>query len=659
MAGSGAARRCRGVLLRSAVAFSVLCQAALAAEPAYGPVNPNETLWSVARKVNAEQRAGTTAQMAWALYQANPDAFEGSPGKIKAGASLTIPDKSAVRATAAAQAYALLTGQAPAPPAASASSAPAIEGLELQPAMPGETRQGLAVIGTDFLPGATLEFLDVAKQRRTAGRKPLTVTSSRIEYAARFPQQTSRWQVVVRNPDGARSAPYEFDGGASVTLVLAPPVPVPVPAPAVVPLVAEPPPAAVAFVKTQEHQAALAMIEAGQRADAVYKLLAPLDEQYAGDVEFDYLLGTSAFDSGRFSEAILILQRAVAARPGFAGARMELARSYYALGDNESARREFETLQKQDPPPEAARVIAEYLAAIDQRAVAYEPDYATYVELASGYDSNANGAPDIQTFLGFTLDSRNQATASTYYGLGLGAGGSYPLSPSWRVLGNGQAAWRSNPDASFVDSQVARVAGGLEWTPGMFTVTALPGFTYAMLDGEENHQNIGADVSAAYPFAAAQASVNLRYAQQRYTGVLETLDVDTLIFGVALQTVLGSRLRLAAAVTAGSEEPVQTGSAFGRDLQGARIAAIVDLYRGHSVMLSAASLSSDFDSGFLPGTTRSDDQVSAALAYDWGAVRATGWTARAQVGYVDNSSSVALYDYDRFDAGLSVRKEFK
>jgi len=59
------------------------------------------------------------------------------------------------------------------------------------------------------------------------------------------------------------------------------------------------------------------------------------------------------------------------------------------------------------------------------------------------------------------------------------------------------------------------------------------------------------------------------------------------------------------------------------------------------------------------GETRSDEQFSAALGYEWGAWRARGWSVRVQASYVDNASTVALYDYDRVDAGLALRREFK
>lgn len=535
--------------LGAGLALSPLSVRAQAPE-SYGPVQRSETLWKVATQLGRQGVPGTVAQIAWGLYRFNPEGFEGSPNRIRAGAVLFVPDRAFVTSVPAADAFALVTGKQPVP------AAPPV--------------------------------------------------------AARAPAA-----AVAPVPGGA-------------------------------------------FAASREHAEVQQRLAAGQRADEIYRFLAPLEPAYAGDVEFDYRLGTSAFDSGRFSEAIFVLERAVSKRPGFAGARMELARSYYALGDNESARREFVTLRDQAPPPEAARVIAEYLRAIDRRAAVYQTQQGAYLELASGYDSNANAAPDTRNFLGFTLDSRNQSTDSSYYSLGLGGALSHPFAAAWRLLGNAQAGYRSNPDASFVDSQVARVGGGLEWRPAAWAISLQPNLTYAMLDGEENHQALGVDAAATWSGSATnQASMSLRYAQQRYADTLEVLDVDTLLYGIALQTAVSPRLQLVSALTAGTDEAVQTGSPFGRDLFGARTGLVANLGNGHALTLTASHLSADYDGLYFLSMARSDDQFGGSIAYEWSALRAAGWTVGAQVNYVDNGSTVDLYDYDRIEAGVSLRRELQ
>jgi outer membrane protein len=655
-------RRRAGALAALGIALSLLLVAPAGAQDSYGPVG-NETLWSIATKVG-KGRSGTTAQMAWALYRANPGAFEGSPNKVRPGSTLKIPAAALVNEVPAAQAYAYLTGKAvppaaaaaprPAPPVATAAPAraPLIAGIELSPLGPGEPYQWFAVVGSGFAPGAVLELGEPGKT--VVVRKPQSVRDTRIEYAARFPAATSRWRVVVRNPDGGRSAAYEFDGGATVSATTAS-------APAIAAAAVATPPATGAFARSTHQAAALGMAQSGQGADAVYRFLAPLEDQYAGDVDFDYQLGANALDSGRFSQAIFVLQRAVSARPGFFGARMELARAYYAQGDNESARREFATLEKKDPPPEARRAIAEYLAAIDRRAVAYQPQLSGYAELGTGYDTNANGAPDIEEFLGFQLDERNQTTASSYYNLGVGGLVSRPLAPGWRIAGVGSAAYRSNPDATFVDSQVLRLAGAVEWRPGAFEYALRPNYTKALLDGEDNHQIIGVDGSATRHFERAQVSLNLRSSQTRFTDELSVLDTDGFAIGLAGQYVVLAQRRwqFMGAVTLAADDAVEAGSPFGRDVTGLRAGVATDLGRGHSLLLVLSTLTADYDGEFFIPEDRSDDQLAGTLGYEWGGLRALGWALRGQVSYVDNSSNVPLYDYDRIDAGISLRKEFR
>jgi FimV-like protein len=556
--------------LRFCIALGLVLGVAGAAlaQDSYGPVG-NETLWAVATKVNAG-RSTTTAQMAWALYRANPQAFDGSPNKIRTNAVLKVPGPAFVAEIPAAQAYAYVTG-ARAPPVAQAVAA--------APAPPP----------------------------RPVAVPPVTLAAT--------PAQSSITTTALGST---------------------------------------------AFAGSAEQSTAAGMVSANQSADAVYRYLAPFEDRYAGDVDFDYLLGTAAYDSGRYSQAIFVLQRAVAMRPGFAGARMELARAYYAQGDNESARREFAILEKDNPPPEARRVIAEYLDAIDRRASVYEQQLAGYAELATGYDSNANGAPDIQDFIGFQLDSRNQATASSYYNLGAGGLVSYPFAPGWRLLGTGNAGYRSNPDATFVDSQVLRLGGAVEWRPGNYELSLQPNFAMAMLDGEDNSQMVGVDLAGTRHFEQSRVSLTLRSGQIRYADGLEVLDVDTLAYGVAAQytTRAMPRVQYVGAITLGSDDAVQAGSPQGRDLTGLRAGAVVDFGGGHALLLAVSTLTADYDGVFF-GADRSDDQFGGTLGYEWGGWRALGWTVRGQLNYVDNSSSVALYDYDRIDAGLSVRREFR
>ncbi|MES1944278.1 Tfp pilus assembly protein FimV-like protein [Salinisphaera sp. PC39] len=62
----------------------------------YGPVAPDETLWSIAYELRPDP-AISMDQMLLAIYQSNPQAFEGNINRMRAGTMLIIPDAEEIR----------------------------------------------------------------------------------------------------------------------------------------------------------------------------------------------------------------------------------------------------------------------------------------------------------------------------------------------------------------------------------------------------------------------------------------------------------------------------------------------------------------------------------------------------------------------------------
>ncbi|HEX7029213.1 MAG TPA: FimV/HubP family polar landmark protein [Gammaproteobacteria bacterium] len=57
----------------------------------YGPIQRNETLWGIARRLRPDDSV-TINQMMLAIYRANPEAFQGNINRLKAGYILRIPE---------------------------------------------------------------------------------------------------------------------------------------------------------------------------------------------------------------------------------------------------------------------------------------------------------------------------------------------------------------------------------------------------------------------------------------------------------------------------------------------------------------------------------------------------------------------------------------
>ncbi|MCP4683313.1 MAG: tetratricopeptide repeat protein, partial [Desulfobacterales bacterium] len=92
-------------------------------------------------------------------------------------------------------------------------------------------------------------------------------------------------------------------------------------------------------------------------AEEAYELLAPLESELAGSVDFDYLFGVAALDSGNPAKATLAFERVLLRKPNFAGARLDMGRAYFAMGNYIMAQKEFQKVLGLNPPPFARKIV--------------------------------------------------------------------------------------------------------------------------------------------------------------------------------------------------------------------------------------------------------------------------------------------------------------
>ncbi len=154
-----------------------------------------------------------------------------------------------------------------------------------------------------------------------------------------------------------------------------------------------------------------------------FEMLAEREFEGAGDVEFDYLLGTAAIDAGKPDRATLALERVLAVNPTFAGARIDMGRAYMLLGNTLQALEEFDAVLKLDPPEPVKRQVDRFVAEIEQRKHVAKTTWGGFFGISLGRDSNVNSAPaDAEQFIPIfgeiiPLDSDSVETSSNYAGV--------------------------------------------------------------------------------------------------------------------------------------------------------------------------------------------------------------------------------------------------
>lgn len=420
---------------------------------------------------------------------------------------------------------------------------------------------------------------------------------------------------------------------------------------------------------TQAQEAALdstlaearGLIDQRRSADA-YALLARHELEWGGTPLYDYLLGLSALDSGKARDAQFALDRVVAAQPDFAGARMELARAHFELGQLEEARTQFRFLLTQSPPDSTRLVIDRYLHAIDNSAGVGDARWSALVQFGAGYDSNANGSTDQQDFLGFTLNPRNIETDSSFGELTLDVGNTLPLGTSSGLVSRLQLSHRANPDASFIDQSIASLSTMFVHVRGANRLSAGVDGYGGWLDGNSHEHGanlnlgLGRRTGNDYELALDVRGGSVRYQDD----ALEILDVNRVLAGFSVTRVnIGERSGRAGVVAIGGrDDPRESGSPYANDRYGARLFASMLLRPQASVYVELAGTKVDYTEGTFFGVDRQDDQYGATLAFDFQNWPVAKWGVTPRVRYVSNDSSVALYDYDRVEAVVFVRRSF-
>jgi tetratricopeptide (TPR) repeat protein len=394
---------------------------------------------------------------------------------------------------------------------------------------------------------------------------------------------------------------------------------------------------------------------AGGKTRNAYELLRAYESELSGNAYFDYLLGVAALDSGRNSEAIQSLKRAVSNAPQFSGARMELARAHYESGEFATARPMFTSLLGESPPPAVLNVINGYINAIDARPSVPPSRFAPYAELATGHDSNANASTDDVQFMGFTLSPENQKTDSVFVEAAAGFDWHLPRSTNFGWFVGARAGYRDNPDASFVDTGILSGLVSMNWRSGaVFGRTGLSGYG-ATRDGESNESYGGLDFMLGRSLSSHwDVSLSVRAGALRYDESIEVLDINRTLYALAASYRFASRGRLSIEAIGGNDGEQQSGSPYGNSKEGARLGLTTPLGDSTFLIATLGSLSSDFD-GLFFGGARKDRQNSSLLQFEFRDVFTNGLTLAPHLRYVDNDSDVELYSYNRTEVGLLIR----
>jgi len=401
---------------------------------------------------------------------------------------------------------------------------------------------------------------------------------------------------------------------------------------------------------------ASALLDA-DRPEEAYALLSKLETRWSGTTEFDYLFGVAALDSGKAGEAIFALERVVRSLPAFVGARMELASALYEVGEHERARQEFTALLNEDPPEEVRGVITRYLDALT------EPDTETdrarkllYAAAVGGYDSNANGAADINDFLGFTLEPNSSETGSAFAEAQFGGLLRNPVNPTLEFSLQGGIRHRHYPSADFASHSLANTAVALGFKSGANNFITGVGAYWSALDGSFNERSVTLDLGWQRTLQKNTLQLALRAGPVRFSDAQKVRDVDRVLYTLTLRQPLQSgNGEFDWVAIGGRDRSADDNSAYGNTRFGGRFAGRWKAF-GNDLSFSLGFLKIPYDGDQLfYGIDRDDQQITTGISMEMEDKPFRGWTFVPNLRYVNNDSNVTIFDYDRIEIGALFR----
>ncbi|HYD78628.1 MAG TPA: tetratricopeptide repeat protein [Paucimonas sp.] len=417
------------------------------------------------------------------------------------------------------------------------------------------------------------------------------------------------------------------------------------------------------------------MLREGKAAQA-YALLEPQEFERAGDVEFDTLLGVAALDGGKPDKATLAFERVLAVQPNAAGVRLDMARAYFALGDYPRARQELETVAQNNPPPAARLVIDKYLNAIAERERAKRTVITGYLEGFAGYDDNITSVVGDFTSAvlatynlpGFQPTGNAVKRSSALAGAAGGVDINHQIDETWSVSGSADLRHRAVLKASNYSSNQLDLRAGLTYAAGQNIVRGgltLQGYRQRTDVPSADRNAVGLNAEWRHIYGPSdQTSVFAVLTRQRFPDI-SVNNMNSVAFGAGwLHLFDGARKPLLYLTAVGGQdnarESLANGADNGKRFVLGRVYGQIGLSETAEVFASLGLLYRKDSSAYARSSivANGNDHVrDVTLGWNWRP--APEWTVRPQVTYSENRSNVALSEYKRTEATVSVRYDFR
>ena len=402
--------------------------------------------------------------------------------------------------------------------------------------------------------------------------------------------------------------------------------------------------------------------------NAAYEILMQYEFDGSGNIEFDYLLGVAAIESGKPDKATLALERVLEVDPKFAGARIDMGRAYMLLGNTVQAQEEFNTALKQNPPDAVKRQIEGFVAEIEQRRETSKTTWSGFFGISLGRDSNVNSAtadaePYIPSFEHtVTLDSNSVETPSNFLSLAGRIQVNYQATENVGFYAGLDLDLQRNFQASQFDRSGTdlRLGSVISVDKHQLELSLVIGKTYL----EQSHYRSLSGGAIQWRFnldARNQLQSVLQFNRLQYPRhEASVFDTDQTVLGFNWLHAFGAKNQLLGygGLYAGKETDRNGNPSGAKDFYGVRFGGQWGIGNKWALFSSAGLLLNDYDRFDLSQQKiRDDKRFDFTVGANY--LLLDSWSLRPQFNYTRNDSNIGLYGFSRNEIFVTLRRDWR
>ncbi len=411
---------------------------------------------------------------------------------------------------------------------------------------------------------------------------------------------------------------------------------------------------------------------------AAYDALMKMEYEGSGDIEFDYLLGVTALEAGKPDKATLALERVLASNPNYVGARIDMGRAFMVLGDSVRALEEFTTVLELNPPDNVRNSVERFIAEMAPRAALAQTAWSGFFGITMGRDSNVNNATsNAEQFIPgildtIVLDSNSVETSSNYSALAGRIQVNHRINGRFGVYTALDLNLRRNFQAPQFDSSGGelRVGSTITFSTHEIEFSLAVGKTY--LDPQPGNSNtflehplyrnlVGGTAQWRFNINDHnQFQTTLQYNRLRYPDeATSVFDSDQTTLGVNWLHAFGANNQAVGFVGAyfGKESDIQNNPSGEKDFFGLRAGGQYGLTSNWAVFATSGLMTANFQRfQVIHQETRDDKRYDLSLGMSY--TLWEHWSLRPQLSLTRQDSSIGLYEFNRKEISVTLRRDW-